>query len=324
MRIERYNGTRAQEWNDFISRSKNGTFLLLRDYMDYHADRFAEHSLFASSEKGELVAVLPAHQRGSTIASHEGLTYGGFISGEAMKLPVMLDVFEATMAYLRSEGIRELTYRTVPSIYHRVPAEEDRYALFLSGAQLTRRGVMTVVDRSFRLPFQERRKRGAKKARQRGVAISENENLGAYWELLTERLATAYAAQPVHTLGEIERLRGLFPGNIKLFTASFEARMVAGVVIHESDRVARAQYIASSPAGQELGALDLIFTELLDHAYAEKAYFDFGTSDEQNGEHVNRGLLDQKEGYGARVVVQDHYRLNVEACPPGRFLEALR
>ena len=32
-------------WNDFVARSKNGTFLLHRDFMDYHADRFFDCSL---------------------------------------------------------------------------------------------------------------------------------------------------------------------------------------------------------------------------------------------------------------------------------------
>ena len=32
-------------WNVFIDLSKNGTFMLKRDYMEYHSDRFVDHSL---------------------------------------------------------------------------------------------------------------------------------------------------------------------------------------------------------------------------------------------------------------------------------------
>ena len=35
----------ADAWNHFVAQSKNGTFLLDRRYMDYHADRFEDHSL---------------------------------------------------------------------------------------------------------------------------------------------------------------------------------------------------------------------------------------------------------------------------------------
>lgn len=43
--------------------------------------------------------------------------------------------------------------------------------------------------------------------------------------------------------------------------------------------------------------------------YASKPYFDFGTSDEDG--KLNLGLIDQKEGFGARTVVHDHYVLEL-------------
>ena len=43
--IVRYTAEKADEWNAFVAESKNGTFLFNRGYMDYHADRFVDHSL---------------------------------------------------------------------------------------------------------------------------------------------------------------------------------------------------------------------------------------------------------------------------------------
>jgi hypothetical protein len=34
-----------RDWNAFVRASKNGTFLFDRDYMEYHSDRFDDHSL---------------------------------------------------------------------------------------------------------------------------------------------------------------------------------------------------------------------------------------------------------------------------------------
>ena len=62
--------------------------------------------------------------------SHGGLTYGGIISDSPMKVPVMLEVFEAMCHYLKSRVSRKLLYKAIPHIYHRLPAEEDLYALF--------------------------------------------------------------------------------------------------------------------------------------------------------------------------------------------------
>ncbi len=42
--IKRYKGEK-ELWDNFVKNSKNGVFFFLRDYMEYHADRFEDHSL---------------------------------------------------------------------------------------------------------------------------------------------------------------------------------------------------------------------------------------------------------------------------------------
>lgn len=324
MRIEQYADSHRQLWDEFVAKSKNGTFLFQRAYMEYHRDRFQDHSLLVRDEDNAVVAILPAHQQDQTLISHAGLTYGGFVTSDAVKLPKMLEIFEALLGYLQQNAFGALIYKTVPFIYHRAPAEEDRYALYLCNARLVRRGLMTVVASRSPIPWQERRRRGLKKAKQSGVMVAQSEDWAGYWQLLSERLLEIYKTLPVHTLAEIERLHSLFPGNIKLFSAVKAGALLAGVVIFESDLVSRVQYIAANAEGRELGALDLIFSHLLANEYKAKFYFDFGTSDEEDGRCVNKGLIDQKEGYGARVVVHDHYRVEVGEFKPGQLAGALR
>ena len=79
MTIERYTPAHAAEWDAFVDASRNGTFLHRRGYMDYHAHRFADHSLMARDHAGRLLAVLPAHTSGTVLASHNGLSYGGWL-----------------------------------------------------------------------------------------------------------------------------------------------------------------------------------------------------------------------------------------------------
>jgi len=323
MRVERYADSHKGQWDEFVRASKNGTFLFQRDYMEYHHDRFQDHSLLVWNDS-DLIALLPANRSDSSLFSHGGLTYGGFVTNDVMKLPKMLEVFEATLSYLKQNGLNELIYKTIPFIYHRAPAEEDRYALFLCQAHLLRRGVMAVSDSGRLLPWQERRKRGAKKARQSGITMKQTDDWVSYWQLLTERLLETYQVQPAHTAAEMQLLHSRFANGIKLFCAFDASGIVAGVVIYETDQVARAQYIAANSRGREVGALDLLFEILLTTSYRSKPYFDFGTSDTAEGRHLNQGLIDQKEGYGARVVVQDHYRVSVRDWQPGQLLEALR
>ena len=51
MHVEVYEGLRKELWDQFIRQSKNGTFLFLRDYMDYHTERFTDHSLLFFKDK---------------------------------------------------------------------------------------------------------------------------------------------------------------------------------------------------------------------------------------------------------------------------------
>jgi hypothetical protein len=324
MHVERYTDRRRPEWDAFVHASKNGTFLLLRGYMDYHRDRFRDHSLLVRDDDGRLLAVLPAHADGPRLVSHGGLTYGGFIAAANLKTPRMLGVFEAAAAYLRSAGFRELVYKTVPHIYHSHPAEEDRYALFLAGACLARREVLAVIDRRDRPPYQQRRLRALQKARKLGLTVAGDADLATFWEVVSDNLRQRHTAQPVHTLAEIAQLRAAFPAHIRLFTCRAEGVLRAGVLVYESRTAARAQYIAATEAGRQCGALDLLFDELLTKAFADKPYFDFGASNEECGRVLNRGLIEQKEGFGARAVAHDHYTLDLTTWEPGRLLRAMR
>lgn len=310
MRIERYHPELAREWNAFAAASRNATFLLDRGYMDYHQDRFHDHSLVLRDEDRRIVALLPANEHAGHLYSHAGLTYGGLVVDGRSGAADVLDMFGAIRAHLAGHGLDGLHYKTIPWIYHRQPAEDDRYALFRLGARLVRRDVLTVVPRLERLPYQERRRRGIKAARKAGVSVQESDDYAGFWQVLSDNLEARHGVSPVHSLEEIRQLHARFPQAIRLFTATLDGTVVAGVVVYESDRVAHVQYISADEAGRRVRALDLLFDVLLTHAYRDKPYFDFGISNEQSGQVLNIGLVEQKEGFGGRSVVHDYYELS--------------
>ena len=53
--------------------------------------------------------------------------------------------------------------------------------------------------------------------------------------------------------------------------------------------------------------LDWLITDV----YKDKNWFDFGISCEQEGRYLNEGLAAQKEGFGARAMVHDFYRIEL-------------
>ena len=84
--------------------SKNGTFLFDRQYMDYHADRFADHSLMFYRDEA-LCALLPANELDATLYSHQGLTYGGLVTDLNMTAADVMRLFADLNGYLHSVGI---------------------------------------------------------------------------------------------------------------------------------------------------------------------------------------------------------------------------
>jgi hypothetical protein len=300
------------EWDAFVETSKNGTFLFKRNYMEYHSDRFTDHSLMFYCNN-RLLAVLPANIRESekTLVSHGGLTYGGFVMHPDTKTSEIIEITEELKRYMQKSGIKHLIYKPVPHIYSRIPSEEPLYALFHAGAKLSARSISTTIDNRERLKFSQLRKRCISKAVKAGIECRESGDYEKFWDILTTILQARHEIIPVHSKEEIELLHGKFPSNIKLYTACRQGEVVAGIVVYETVRTAHFQYIAASDEGCSMGALDMLISHLVENVYSCKRYIDFGTSTEQNGTYLNEGLIKQKEGFGGRAVVYDTYELNI-------------
>lgn len=310
--IRRYRPEDAAAWDTLVDAARNGTMLHRRAFMDYHADRFADHSLLACNGE-RLIAALPANADADTLVSHGGLTYGGWLMPERhIDAAVMLDVFEAAVDYLRRNGFARLVYRPVPHIFHRYPCEEDIYALWRMGASLSSCNVSTVVDLQRPLAPDRGCRSAASAAARAGVTVESSTDFAAYWALLADVLRERYNAAPVHSLDEITLLHSRFPDNIRLYTAMHNGAMVAGTVMFLMNGVARCQYIAANDDARRSKALTLLMTRLLDH-FADNGYryFDFGTSNEQGGRVLNRGLVEQKSRLGGRGIVYPTYALSL-------------
>ena len=305
--VRRYTPEDRASWDAFVDGAKNATFLFRRGYMEYHADRFADHSLVITDEGGAVVALLPADRRDDVVRSHGGLTYGGFVVDAEMTLPLMGAVCEAVATTLREAGVARVVYKTVPRIYHAMPADEDVYWLFRAGARLFRRDVLTVLEYDRPAPVQERRARTLRRAARSGVTARVCDDYEGFWAILASNLQERYGVAPVHAVEEIRQLASAFPDAVQLTGAYLHERLVAGAVAYVSRDVCHVQYNAADVHGKRVGALDVALAHLMDaHAHRVR-YFDFGASTEDDGRTLNAGLVAYKEGFGARTVVHDMY-----------------
>lgn len=310
IQVTRYNNTQKDSWDRFLKESKNGLFFFERNYMDYHSDRFIDHSLIFT-KKDQIIAVFPANEANEEIFSHAGLTYGSLISYEKIKAVEVIEVFELLLNYYRNNNFKKITYKAIPSIFSEQPSQEDLYALFLNNAKLTRRDISSVLSIQNRLPLANSPARRYKKCLKLGLEIKENKTFDNYWSLLTNVLASNHGAKPVHNLHEIQQLAESFPNNIKLYEVRENGDLLSGTVIFDFGNVIHTQYLANSERGREIGALDYLIIKLFEEYFQGRTYFSFGISTENHGKLLNEGLINQKEMYGGRGICNDFYEITL-------------
>ena len=170
--IHRYTAAYHRDWNDFVSESSNGTFLFLREYMEYHADRFTDYSLLVY-EGNKLLALLPANRSGDVLYSHARLTYGGLIVTTRNTTAQGLEIMRSIADFLKKERFVKWVYKCIPHIYHRYPSESDLYALFRLEARLIGRNISSTVQLDNPLRLRADRRSRMKKAEQAGLRVVE-------------------------------------------------------------------------------------------------------------------------------------------------------
>lgn len=307
--ISNYSKEHYEKWNEFVAKSKNGTFLFHRDFMEYHSDRFNDFSLLVF--KGQtLAACLPAHVKDNAVYSHWGLTYGGLVLSEKIKLHEVIEVFSQILEFLLKSGFDKLYIKAIPHIYHKLPAEELEYALFLANAKLIRRDSLSVFDYHSNMPFSKDRRHCIKRGEENKLSIVEEPLFDLFWnEILIPNLHSKHEASPVHTALEIKALHDKFPENIRHFNVYHNGEIVGGTTVFITDTVAHPQYISGNSDKNKLGSLDYLYAHLITKIFNDKKYFDFGISNEEQGRKLNSGLSFWKESFGARTIVHDFYEV---------------
>jgi len=309
--IRRYTPADKQLWDCYVAKARNATFLFRRDYMDYHADRFQDHSLlfFVGNH---LHSVLPAHEVGEIFCSHRGLTYGGLLMDNDVTTADVLTLFEELNVYLRQQGFRRVLYRAIPWVYHRLPAEEDLYAMFWKcGARLQQRMSGTVIFMDEHLRWRKDHRRRLRQAQAAGVRVERNASLAEFWPVLNDNLQRKFQAQSVHTLEEIELLKSRFPNEIVQYNAYLGDKIVGGITFYVMGHVLHGQYSGTTDEGKQSGAMEAIYEQVMYHDFTHCRYLDFGTSNEEGGRILNEGLIAHKEGYGGRTICYDTYEWNL-------------
>ncbi len=230
---------------------------------------------------------------------------------ETIKLKEFTECLKAALNFYKENGFESIQLKELPSFYSPVPNDEMQYLSFILKADLIRRDTLSVLNLQQKPKPSKDRIAGNKRAVKNNLVVKEVEAFGAFWNtILIPNLNAKHEAQPVHSLTEIEYLKRKFPKQIRQFNVYKNDEIVAGTTIFETKYVAHSQYISGNEDKNIIGSLDFLHLYLMQEVFADKAYFDFGISNENQSKNINQGLQYWKEGFGARTITQDFYQID--------------
>ena len=315
-KVVKYSSLHCQEWDMFIAKAKNATFLFNRSFIEYHQDRFEDFSLLVF-QKDKLVAVFPANKLENSIYSHQGLSYGGLLILSKTQIKEYIEIFKALLIFLNSRQVASLFIRRMPYIYFKRSSDELEYVLSLLKSDKVFTDSYFILDDLQNYMPNRNRRRALQLSSDKGVEICED-GIEYFWEkILTLNLLKRFKVKPVHRIDEIKMLIQRFPDNIKFYSAKIEDKIEAGVVLFITENVAHFQYSSGGENRAKTGALDFLFHSLI-LKYSNKKCISFGSSSIDRSLKINTGLAYWKESFGARTITQSFYKINTENY---KFLE---
>lgn len=306
-----YTSTLKGQWDLFIEQSRTPLFFFKRDFLEYHADRFFDHSLMFY-EDNQLLAVLPATKNNNMLISHGGLTFGGLVLSQKIRAETIKNVLDCLIKMAQQLRLLKIMYKAIPYIFYTQGAQEDLYFMVNDySARLVRRDLSSVIYLDNRLKLSKGKKWLVARAKKMNLEVANSKDYHQFHKLLSQVLEK-YDTRPVHSVDELERLSVLFPDNIFLKIVKYKDELVAAALLFIFNTTVHTQYLATNDLGKELGALDFLIETCINESQRENyKYFSFGISTEQQGKYLNLGLMAQKEGFGARGVALDFYEVGL-------------
>ena len=306
----------AERWDRFVmEESQNGTFLQTRRFLSYHPEgRFEDASLVVTLENGQIVAVLPGARCEAEgklwFRSHPGSTFGGpILSRQLTQADKVIELLTAVEEVL-TRTFRGCELKITPALFAPQPTALLEYALFYLGYRQDTELAAYVpltgqTEASLRARYSPTKRYELKRCETLGLTarrLQTEEEIAAFYEVLTLNLRK-FNAQPVHTLAELtdflnQRLR---EETLLLGVYDPAGALVAGALLFYFVRTntLHTQYLATDTRIAGYAPSAFLYHSVLRVALEVEAdALSFGTSTFEHGHVLNKGLIQNKEGFG--------------------------
>ena len=314
--INRFTESFTDDWEKFVRDSNNGTIFHTRKFLSYHSKgKFIDHSLIFYKNKKPL-SVLPAveifESNNKVFVSHPGASMGSFVTPIDLSFEDALQLVSELNKYLKKQNFSSVRV-TIPSIiYNKRKTNYIDFSLIRHGYKYVKREVSSILILEDSIEnnvkkFKPSHRRALRKAQRLGLEIKNSEDFNTFYDILKKNLKNRHNVEPTHTVGELLKLKKLFPNNILLQAAFLDNKMIGGVVnfIANND-VVLAFYISHDEAYQEYRPINLLFYEIVKDAINNNfKVLDFGIF--TVNEEPNMGLAKFKENFGSSGIFRDTF-----------------
>jgi hypothetical protein len=314
MEISRFTEKDHRQWETFVQRANNGTIFHTLKFLSYHpAKRFKECHLLIK-ERDNILGLFPAVEEEKTIISHKGASYGGIVLKTDLGIHRICLIVEHLVNEIRNRGYREIILTPPPLVYQLQPDQYLDFALLKNGFCYRKREITAVISLDRGEPllhFHPDARRSTRKALREGVRIRLSADFETFYNILEHNLGMRHNVSPTHTIGELMKLKSLFPDEILLFAAYLKEKMIGGMVVFITNpRVMLAFYISHDDKHQSYRPVNLLFYEVINWGRNRGfRYLDLGTF--TLNMEPNWGLGRFKENFNARGFLRDTYELQL-------------
>lgn len=236
MHIIKVNIKTSNEWRDFLSSNYNmfydGKFL---EYNDAFKKGISWHHLIFK-DKNKTIAILNGNERlekeGKVYVSCDGVSFGGFMWSEKIKIDDMINVIKLFKNYLIDNHFTKCIIRNPPFLYRLHTNEEYEYVLLTEGFTVNKYAITNIIDLS---SFEfDKLKNSKKRSIQKSSELIEIEliegivnekNLNDFYNILHSNRELKNVV-PTHSIKELVFLKNNLPDKIKLFSAKIGDEIV--------------------------------------------------------------------------------------------------
>ena len=316
--VQPYTPEWADAWDRFVmEEAQNGTFLQTRRFLSYHPpERFADASLLVTRKNKELLAVVPAARCEAEgelrFRSHPGSTFGGpVLSKRVTQAKQLLEIIDALDAY-NAERYAACELKITPQLLAAAPTALLEYALFNRGytQEMELVGYLpltgTAID-GLRAAYSATKRYELRRCENNGLtdkALTTADELSAFYEVLLLNMRK-FDTTPVHTLAELHDFLFARLQNEVRFLGVYDpsGAMVGGACLFyfAQTNTLHTQYLATDTRVKGYAPSAFLYDSVIRMGLETGAdSVSFGTSTFEHGHVLNRGLIQNKEGFGCK------------------------